>query len=145
MTNPVQRQASRLILLDGQRRVLLFRHAGTKEKEFWAPPGGGLENGETFEQAAVREAREELGLTSIQLEPGWEGVTDFVHMDRVVHQHECFYLLEGASPNFSSEIEEVHRQEGIIEHRWWTIPEIESTTDPIFPEGLASQLRSLLL
>lgn len=63
MMEPDLRRASRLILLDGQRRVLLFRHARTNGADFWAPPGGGLESGETFEQAACREACEELGIT----------------------------------------------------------------------------------
>ena len=56
------RRASRLILLDSQRRVLLLLHAGTNGESFWSPPGGGLETGETFEQAARREAMEETGI-----------------------------------------------------------------------------------
>ena len=79
MTEPDLRRASRLILLDEQRRVLLFRHAGTNGRTFWAPPGGGVENGETFEQAAWREAYEELGLTSFTLKRVWERTTDFVY------------------------------------------------------------------
>jgi ADP-ribose pyrophosphatase YjhB (NUDIX family) len=82
MTEPDLRRASRLILLDGQWRVL-FRHAGTNGEAFWAPPGGGLARCETFEQAAWRE---ELGLTCFTLNRIWERVTDFVYIDHPVHR-----------------------------------------------------------
>lgn len=140
MTVPDSRRASRLILLDSQRRVLLFRHAGTNGEAFWAPPGGGLESGETFEQAARREACEELGLTCFTLKRVWKRVTDFVYIDHPVHQHEWFFLIEGELPTLSSEVEKVHKQEGILEMRWWTTAEIESASEPVFPEELASKL-----
>lgn len=143
MEEPVQRRASRLILLDCQRRVLLFRHARANGGAFWAPPGGGLESGETFEQAALREASEELGLTRFSLKRLWERMTDFVYIDNPVHQHECFFLIEGESPNVSSDIQKVHMREGIHQMRWWTTDEIESTRDPVFPEELTSELRKI--
>lgn len=143
MTASDWRRASRLILFDSQQRVLLFRHAGTKGEAFWAPPGGGLESGETFEQAAWREAGEELGLTRFTLKRVWKRVTDFVYINRPVHQHEWFFLIEGELPTISSEVEKIHGQEGILEMRWWTTAQIESTSEPVFPEELASELRKL--
>src|ERR1700691_1345779 len=143
MKEPDLRRASRLILLDDQRRVLLFRHAGAKGESFWAPPGGGLESGETFEQAARREAREELGLIGCTEERLWERITEFVYIDRPAHQHEWFFMIQGGLPTISSEVETGHGQEGILEMRWWTITEIESTGEPVFPEELASELKKI--
>jgi ADP-ribose pyrophosphatase YjhB (NUDIX family) len=143
MKEPDFRRASRLILLDDQRHVLLFRHAGTNGESFWAPPGGGLESGETFEQAARREAREELGLTCCTVERVWERITEFVYIDHPVHQHEWFFMIEGVLPTISPEVEKVHGQEGIMEMRWWTTTEIESTSERVFPEELASELKKI--
>ncbi|HUT80126.1 MAG TPA: NUDIX hydrolase [Candidatus Bathyarchaeia archaeon] len=49
-------------------KVLLIRRAGRTFYNFWALPGGMLEEGETVEQALVREMYEELGVTAQPLE-----------------------------------------------------------------------------
>ena len=143
MKEPAQRKASRLILLDLERRVLLFRHRRRNGETFWAPPGGGLESDETFEQAALREASEELGMAGFPVTFLWERTTDFVYMDNLVNQHECLFLIEGELPDFSESVRKVHDQEGILEMRWWTASELESTNERVFPEEIASELRKI--
>ncbi|GAB3815467.1 hypothetical protein GCM10028895_09580 [Pontibacter rugosus] len=44
-------------------KLLLVRHSNTIDnKAFWAPPGGGIEFGETMHQGLKREMLEETGL-----------------------------------------------------------------------------------
>ena len=44
-------------------QILLVNHSGLNaENTFWAPPGGGLEYGESAPEALVREFKEETGL-----------------------------------------------------------------------------------
>jgi len=73
----------------------------------------------------------------------WERTTDFVHMDTLVNQHECLFLIQGELPGLSDSVRKVHEQEGILEMRWWTATELESTGELVFPEEIASQLRKI--
>ena len=57
----VERPTARVLLIDGRDRVLLFEMHTADGRVFWCPPGGGLEAGESHEQAALRELTEETG------------------------------------------------------------------------------------
>jgi ADP-ribose pyrophosphatase YjhB (NUDIX family) len=79
------------LLLRWQGRVLLCRQE-KPGKEYWLLPGGGVNGGETIEEALHRELGEELGLwDTVQLEgpiavaesiaPGWKpGDRHIVHI-----------------------------------------------------------------
>ncbi len=57
------RLAARVILIDDQDRILYFHAREPKSgKEFWVMPGGGLDEGERYEDAAIRETFEETGI-----------------------------------------------------------------------------------
>mmetsp|Transcript_14758 Transcript_14758/g.19297 ORF Transcript_14758/g.19297 Transcript_14758/m.19297 type:complete len:274 (-) Transcript_14758:312-1133(-) len=56
------------VLLDSQNRCLMGKRAIEPRKGFWGIPQGYMEHGETTREAAIREVREETGL-SVVLEP----------------------------------------------------------------------------
>src|SRR5260370_37530296 len=64
----VERKAARAIVLSGDQAVLL-QLIEAESGRSWILPGGGLRDGETHEQALMRELAEEVVLQSIQLGP----------------------------------------------------------------------------
>jgi len=66
---PESRKAAPVIALDAQGRILLLKYRRPTGDTFWATPGGGLQDGESFASAGVREAEEELGVKDARLEP----------------------------------------------------------------------------
>jgi 8-oxo-dGTP diphosphatase len=50
------------IIRNDEGQVLFQRRTGAHGAGTWSVPGGHLEMGETFEQAVVREVREEIGI-----------------------------------------------------------------------------------
>ncbi|MFG1942220.1 NUDIX hydrolase [Nonomuraea sp. NPDC048826] len=51
-----------VVVTDAEGRVLLGRRVKDGEEPSWCLPGGAVEAGESFEDAAVRELREETGI-----------------------------------------------------------------------------------
>jgi 8-oxo-dGTP diphosphatase len=58
--NPVP--ATCLVVIDDQEHVLLVKRSVEPKKGYWCLPGGFMELGETPEQGALRELKEETGL-----------------------------------------------------------------------------------
>jgi len=68
MSKPIS-YASAVILVKNSQILIGQRPEGVVMPGFWEFPGGKLEEGETPEQAAFRETREEVGVEVLHLEP----------------------------------------------------------------------------
>lgn len=145
MADPLYRRASRLIVFDSARRILLVRYRDC-EGFFWATPGGGLESAEDFEAAARREAHEELGATQIELRELWQNTIQYVSSGRSIHQVERFFHVRtGVFPaSFQAKLVE-HVREGISDIRWWPLDELLCAPHRVFPTDLLLRLASFQL
>jgi 8-oxo-dGTP diphosphatase len=71
-----------VIILRGQE-VLMHKRKGPHGQNTWSFPGGHLEAGESFEQAAIRETKEECGL---EIEsPRFVYATNDIHKEEDKH------------------------------------------------------------
>jgi TDG/mug DNA glycosylase family protein len=139
------RPAVRAVVLDPADRILLVRFQWP-DKSVWAPPGGGIESGETAEHAIVRELGEESGLREFELGPWiWTREHWFADMPGWGGQAERIYLVRTdvfePAPEWSPE---QLASEGIVEQRWWTLEELELPGTILAPRRLAELLGDLL-
>ena len=142
---PTPRRAARLLVIDPHSdAVLLFRYEDGG-RSFWVTPGGALDGDETFEEAAIREAAEELAIAARSFLPLWHRTVEFSFRGTLVRQEEQHFLLRIPSGDVAlgQQVREAHLREGIIATRWWSLEDIETTTEQVFPEDLPQRLREL--
>jgi len=141
------RHAGRVIMLDPGNRVLLMRYDDAAPNgPHWATPGGGLNDGEDYAAGAARELAEETGWNDIVLlgELLRRSLT-MEYGGRLVRQHERLYLARTSQPRRAlGDVARMHAADGIAAWRWWTLAELESTAEVIWPEDLAGVIRNLL-
>ncbi|MFC7480660.1 NUDIX hydrolase [Luedemannella flava] len=145
------RRAARVLLLDGCDRVLMLhgRDPHRPDHLYWFTVGGGLDDGESYRDAAVRELREEtgLGLAADDLTgPVWREVTEFPFAGEWYVQEQEFFLarVPGSDWTFSragfDDIESAY----IDGFAWWSVDELAATTERCYPTELADVLREIL-
>ena len=106
-------------------------------KQYFVFPGGSVEEGETIEQAAMREAAEELSL-SIKL--GKE-LTRFAHKGR----EEVYYLVDDfdGEPMLGGE-EKERMNENNQYHLEWKNKELLINSEPFYPTQIKQKVIGLL-
>lgn len=89
MNNP--RVGTGVLIFKGGK-ILLGKRKGSHGAESWAPPGGHLEFGESFEACAIREVKEETGLTLTA--PEFLAVTNDIFKEDNKHYVTIFMIAQ---------------------------------------------------
>ncbi|MFM0061819.1 NUDIX hydrolase [Paraburkholderia aspalathi] len=141
-----ERPSTRLLITTPERRVLLFRFVHRTGvlagKVYWATPGGGVEHGETFAEAALRELREETGICEAQISgpaSRREVALQLPDGERVLAV-EQYFAVQTDTESISHEGWTAQECEVMADHRWWSREELSATTETIYPDKLIEML-----
>jgi 8-oxo-dGTP pyrophosphatase MutT (NUDIX family) len=145
----VERNAARVVLVaDG--RVLLqqgFDPGRPEAGAWWITPGGGLNDGESVEDGAVREVLEETGL---HLPPAELGpviatrVAFFEFEGRRFRQSESFFAVNVQAFTPQHHGWDEAEQRALLDHRWWSVDELRGTDEAVYPRELADVVQALI-
>jgi 8-oxo-dGTP diphosphatase len=132
------RPAARLLIVDPEHHVLMFRFDAGDGRPFWATPGGACDPGETFYDTARREMAEETG---ISLDPGPEVARRQVAFTTIegddVWADERYFLVQVPDRSLDTQGHTALEQRVMTTHRWWSLDEIRESDELIFPKDVA--------
>lgn len=140
------RPAVRVVLVDGDDRVLLLRYVAPDGHVYWVPPGGGLEGDEDHRAAARRELDEELGVRGVELEDiGWRRRLVIEWAGELWDQDEVWFMARCDAADVGDAVLDALAEEGVDAVRWWTVAEILAAGELGFaPAELGHLLPGLL-
>jgi 8-oxo-dGTP pyrophosphatase MutT (NUDIX family) len=145
-----QRNAARLLVINPARQVLLFhfQHKGDAldGRDYWATPGGGLEQDETFEAAAIRELFEETGLrfADVGVNVAERKFEMMLPSGETVLSVERYFVVHTNGEELSRAGWTADEARVMADHKWWTVDELRETGETVWPERLIEMLEGAL-
>jgi 8-oxo-dGTP pyrophosphatase MutT (NUDIX family) len=148
----VERDVVRLVVRDSTDRILLFHTHETSAPElgeWWELPGGGIDEGETYLEAALRELHEETGIRVSPSQvgaPTWRRVGCFRHRGVRHVQHEVVVevRLDVLGPNVDESGRLDYEKEDYFDARWWPVADVVDSDERFYPGSLPTLLSRFL-
>ncbi|MEU4806355.1 NUDIX domain-containing protein [Actinosynnema sp. NPDC023587] len=142
------RIGARVLLLDPHNRVLLIhaRDPDQPKHHWWELPGGGVDRHETLADAARREVAEETGIHLDHLGPKlWIRESRFHYRGHNHHRIDHVYLARTATAASQLALRPTDNEKhGLIERRWRTLHDLDSSTDKLLPPQLPRLLHQII-
>ena len=142
------RKSSRAIILNKKKQMFLFQYQFdylTDDEAIWITPGGGLEVGESFDDALKRELYEELG---IQLKQSYKQVyyrnpIYTLKNGNQVQSEERFYLIYLNEETFLYDSWTESEKKRMLKGKWWSVEEIRISSDKFFSKDILNIITNL--
>jgi len=147
------RPTARILLINPQNEILLYKTHFDPEVELpprWLTPGGGIDEGETERQTAVRELFEETGIKLAESDLSepilvtsgtwlWgDGIHSHTYTDTIYK-----YQIETFTPDTSHFTKDELRD--VLEIKWWNVAELLASNEELAPHELSQWLRNNIL
>lgn len=140
-----KRPAARLLVTDPAGRLLMFRFTVDDRPPFWATPGGAVDPGETYEQAARRELREETGFDLDCGKAIAVQSVSFITLEGVeVDAEEHFFAVRVEEARIDTAGHTALERRAMLSHRWFTPDELRALDEIWYPQDLMELWHAVL-
>lgn len=144
------RSAVRLVVLDERGQILLFHTRSPDYPElgrWWELPGGGIDPGESYVEAAVRELHEETGIVTDTVgEATWTRTAAYKcrGFRRVQKEVVALVTVPAVAPSIDVTGQLDYEVDAYMSARWWPLNELLTTRERFYPGRLPSLLPAFL-
>ncbi|GAB3437054.1 NUDIX hydrolase [Flindersiella endophytica] len=142
---PLRRFTARALPVNSEGRVLLLNgfDPHRPDEPFWFTVGGAAEDGETLQEAAMRELHEEAGIL-VQVEEFSESLgtstVEFSFGPYAITQDQTFFAVRVGDAEVSFDHMEPIEKDTTLGYRWWNADELEAS-DVTYPPELPDVIR----
>ncbi|WP_434524943.1 NUDIX hydrolase [Photorhabdus asymbiotica] len=147
------RNSARALLINSKQEILLFKFSFEEIKdsinagliEFWVTPGGGLKEGESFEQALNRELREEVGLI-LRSTPEWVWVRNVVleWKGEKFLSHERYFLVYEDHCDKENNCMTEKEIRTLKDMNWWSLQALLNSSEDFRPPNIGQEIQKII-